>query len=134
MQSRFSSLLCLGLGAIIALPALSQLGHPAKGSWSGYWGPNADERHRVLLLLDTVNDQLSGVLNPGRNAVEIDRVDLDASTWTLTIEANMPIEDGTKRSFVVIGTLENLGSWTNRTYTGTYTHGDERGDFAVSLN
>jgi hypothetical protein len=36
--------------------------------------------------------------------------------------------------YVATGTLENLGSWTNRRYSGTYRHGDERGTFLVTLN
>jgi len=40
---------------------------------------------------------------------------------------------GTQR-YVATGVLENLGSWTNRRYSGTYTHGDESGTFMVTLN
>lgn len=126
---------CLGL----ALPAAAQVGHPAKGSWSGYWGPSEGERHRILLVMDWVthgweDNELTGMINPGRNAVEIDAIDLDLETWTLTIEADMPAAGGGTERWIATGTLENLGSWTNRTYRGTYRHGDERGTFDLSLN
>jgi hypothetical protein len=45
----------------------------------------------------------------------------------------MPVEGGSER-LVAVGTLENLGSWTNRRYTGTYRFGDETGEFAMTLN
>ena len=30
--------------------------------------------------------------------------------------------------------IDNLGSWTNRRYRGTYTHGNEKGTFDLVLN
>jgi len=124
---------CLALLAAAAMPALAQVGHPAKGSWIGYWGTSEADRNRILLLLDWENRQLVGVINPGRNAVPIARADIDYDTWTMTIEAEMPKDDGTAL-WVAEGRLENLGSWTNRRYTGTYRHGDETGRFALVLN
>lgn len=123
------------MGALLtALPALSQVGHPVKGSWSGYWGPNDDEQRRVLLLLDWENREITGLINPGRNAVTIDRAELDLNTWTLRLEAEMPKADGTVAPYVLTGQLDNLGSWNNRRYLGTYRHGDETGTFLVTLN
>ena len=125
---------CLALLAAAAMPALAQVGHPAKGSWIGYWGTSEADRNRILLLLDWENRQLVGVINPGRNAVPIARADIDYDTWTMTIEAEMPKDDGGTALWVAEGRLENLGSWTNRRYTGTYRHGDETGRFALVLN
>lgn len=118
-----------------ALPVLAQTGHPVKGTWSGYWGPNANEAHRILLQMDWVNRQIVGTINPGPRGVKIDKADLDVSNWTLTIEANMPKANGggTER-WVATGKLENLGSWTNRRYSGTYQFGGETGKFIVALN
>jgi hypothetical protein len=128
------SLLLIGLA--VALPAASQTGHPAKGSWSGYWGPDEADQRRMLLLLDWDDNEIVGTINPGRNAVEIDRGELDVSTWTLTIEADMPLERGSSQTadFVATGRIENLGSWTNRRFSGTYEFGDETGTFHLTLN
>jgi hypothetical protein len=134
MQVRISAIGALVACAALSGPVLSQAGHPAKGSWSGYWGPGPDEQHRMLLILDWSDNTLSGVINPGRNSVKIEHAELDPSTWTLTIEADMPFPDGTRGPFVATGKLENLGSWTNRRYSGTYRHGDETGEFMVTLN
>lgn len=117
-----------------AFPAIAQVGHPAKGSWSGYWGTSNDTKNRILLLLDWVDNEIVGTINPGPKAVEIGKTNLDVSTWTLTLEADMPTADGRTARFVTTGKLENLGSWTNRTYSGTYVLGTERGTFIVTLN
>lgn len=128
------SILLAGLAA--AVPAVSQVGHPAKGSWSGYWGPSESDQRRMLLLLNWEDNRVAGTINPGRNGVEIERASLDASNWTLTIEADMPAAGGSGNSerFVATGELENLGSWTNRRFEGTYRLGDETGTFSLSLN
>jgi len=121
---------------LVALPVLSQVGHPAKGSWSGYWGPDASDQRRMLLLLDWENQKITGTINPGRNGIAIERSSLDVANWTLTIEAEMPAQgsSGPAGRFVATGKLENLGSWTNRRYSGTYRLGDETGTFLLSLN
>jgi hypothetical protein len=120
----------------VAFPAVSQVGHPAKGSWSGYWGPDDNDQRRMLLLLDWEDNRISGTINPGRNGTEIDRAALDPSNWMLTIEADMPGQAGSSAPvrFVATGKLENLGSWTNRRYSGTYRMGNETGNFLLSLN
>jgi hypothetical protein len=115
----------LGLSATL----VAQTGHPAKGSWSGELKTSSAETTRIRLLIDDHNGDLMGSVNPGRNAVEMSSVVLDAPTWGLKIEAPMP--EGT---LVLDGTLSNLGSWTNRKYIGTYTLGSTSGTFEITLN
>jgi len=132
MKGRIVRLLCLVACFAVALPVFSQAGHPLKGSWSGDWG-FPGHRNRVLLLLDWDGNEITGTINPGPNAIEIDKAELDPSTWTVTIEAMVPFQGEPTRYFME-GTVENLGSWTNRTITGTWRHGDTDGDFIVTLN
>lgn len=120
--------------ALAALPSIAQVGHPAKGSWLGFWGPNDAERKRILLALDWRDRQVVGTINPGPNAVEIDNVEIDYATWTMTIEADMPLANGKTARYVATGKLDNLGSWLNRRYIGTYRHGEETGTFSLTLN
>jgi hypothetical protein len=142
MKARMVRLLCLVACFAIALPVFSQAGHPAKGSWSGDWGPStgrfADQtpphRNRILLLLDWDGNEITGTINPGPNAIEIQSAELDPSTWTLTIEAMVPVRGGNVELYRATGTLENLGSWTNRMYSGEYTHAEDTGTFSVTLN
>ena len=121
---------CLGAMA----PAHAQTGHPAKGSWLGYYGPDESDQRRLRLLLDWEGRALDGVINPGPNAVSVDSAEIDYDTWTMTLEADMPTEDGGMERLVTTGVLSNLGSWRNRRYTGTYTLGDETGEFLLILN
>ena len=135
MKRRACALASLALLTVgYSLTTLGQVGHPAKGSWIGYWGPSEDQQRRLRLLLDWENREIVGTINPGRNGIEIDRSTIDYATWTLTFEADMPLEDGTPAHLVATGVLDNLGSWTNRRYRGTYTHGDEKGTFDLVLN
>ena len=122
-------LLTLTVSTVVA-----QAGHPAKGSWSGYWGPSEAQKRRILLVLDWKNNEIVGTINPGPNAVQIDKATLDVSTWTLRLEADMPTSGGKTARYVTTGKLENLGSWNNRRYAGTYELGTEHGTFAVALN
>jgi hypothetical protein len=120
--------------AVLAIPALAQVGHPAKGSWIGYWGTSEADRNRMLLLLDWQDREIVGTINPGRNAVPVEKAEIDYETWTMRLEARMPADSGGSELWVAEGKLENLGSWTNRRYTGTYRHGEETGRFALVLN
>jgi hypothetical protein len=120
--------------AILTATAVAQVGHPAKGSWSGYWGTSDATKRRILLLLDWRDREISGTINPGPNQIPIAAAELDVATWTLRLTASMPTGDGGQAPFVATGQLTNLGSWTTRTYSGTYVFGQETGRFTVTLN
>ena len=122
------------LGALAVGTAAAQAGHPVKGSWSGYWGPSEAQKHRILMVLDWKNNEIVGTFNPGPSAVPVEKATLDVATWTLTLEAHMPTPAGEKARYVTTGKIENLGSWNNRRYSGTYEFGKEHGTFIVALN
>ena len=127
-------LLSAATALIVAMPAAGQVGHPAKGSWLGYWGADDTNRNRMLLVLDWEDQQVVGTINPGRNGAAIERATIDYDDWTMTIEARLPVDGGEPAHFVATGKLENLGSWVNRRYSGTYTHGGQSGTFSLTLN
>jgi hypothetical protein len=134
-MTRRIRMLTLALSVMsFAAGSTAQVGHPVKGSWSGYWGSSAATKRRILLLLDWRDRAIVGTVNPGPNQVPIDSATLDVDTWTLTLRAALPDPSDNKQSFVATGKLTNLGSWTNRTYSGTYEYGAERGKFTVTLN
>jgi hypothetical protein len=122
--------LCLALLA----PAFAQVGHPLKGSWLGFWGPGQKEQRRLILLMNWKDRQVTAVLNPGPKQVVASRADIDYGTWMLDVEANMPDAAGKPQKWIATGKVENLGSWTNRRYSGTYTWGKEQGKFSVTLH
>jgi len=117
----------IGLG--LSTASMAQTGHPAKGSWSGDLTPASGAPVHMRLLLNSKNGDLNGTVNPGKAGVEMSKVTLDASTWTMTI--NAPLKEG---ALTLTGTLSNLGSWTNRRYAGTYTMGTQKGKFEFILN
>jgi hypothetical protein len=125
----FALLAALAVGTVSA-----QAGHPVKGSWSGYWGTSEAQKHRILMVLDWKNNEIVGTFNPGPSGVAIEKATLDVATWTLTLEAHMPTPSGEKAPYVTTGKIENLGSWNNRRYSGTYEFGKEHGTFIVALN
>ena len=116
-----------------AVPATAQYGHPVKGSWSGDWGPNEDDRRRLLLLLDWDGGAVTGTINPGPNAVPIETATLDPATWSVHIEAQGEDGDGNAVRYVIDGELQNIGSY-NRVLSGSWTQGGVTGDFTLIRN
>ena len=115
-----------------ALPA-AQYGHPLKGTWSGDWGPTRDTRHRVLLELHWDGKAITGTINPGPNAVRLQKASADPATWTVRLEAEGPGPSGATVRYLIEGKVENLGSY-RRVLSGTWTQGTERGDFRLTRN
>jgi hypothetical protein len=134
MRAQLLRALTAAIATVTVLASSAQVGHPAKGAWSGYWGPSEAAKRRMLLVLDWRDRALTGTINPGPNAVKVDKAALDVDTWTLTLEATMPTGKGSTARFVSTGKLDNLGSWTNRIYSGTYQFGAEHGTFKLALN
>ena len=128
--------LCVLTGAVVMLAAAAataQYGHPLKGSWSGDWGPDEDNRTRLLLVFDWDGEAVTGTINPGPNPVPIATASLDPSTWTLRFEAVDEGPDGDPVRYVVEGELQNIGSY-NRVLTGSWTQGEVTGDFTLMRN
>ena len=118
---------------VIAAAAGAQYGHPLKGSWSGDWGATKEDRNRVLLELTWDGKSISGTINPGPNAVRLQKASLDPSNWTVRLMAEGKDRSGQTVLYVIEGKLENLGSY-NRVMTGTWTQGTIKGDFRVKRN
>jgi len=113
--------------------AAAQYGHPLKGSWSGDWGPAKDARNRLLLELNWDGTSITGTINPGPNAVPLQKASLDPSNWTVRFEAEARDRSGQMIRYLVEGRLENLGAY-NRVMAGSWTQGGVKGDFRVVRN
>ncbi|MCY4123127.1 MAG: hypothetical protein OXG72_19650 [Acidobacteria bacterium] len=133
MRSKLTRMAALIAVLSLTASAAAQYGHPLKGSWSGDWGPNADDRNRLLLLLDWDGTTITGTINPGPNAVPIAAATLDPATWSVRIEAEGEDANGDAVVYVIDGELQNIGSY-NRVLTGTWTQGDETGNFMLMRN
>jgi hypothetical protein len=116
--------LLLTLAAV--LPVLAQEGHPLTGSWHGAWTP-AGKRTPIMIYMKYDGKNVVGTINPGPQGVPLKTVDLDASKWTVHMEADA--KDGSH--IVVDGKLDNIGSY-NRTLAGTWTQGSNKAEFKIT--
>jgi hypothetical protein len=111
----------------IAIAAWAQEGHPLTGSWHGEWHPTPDKKVPVLIYMKWNSKAIEGTINPGRNAAPLKVANLDASNWTVHLEA----ETKDQQHIVIDGKLDNIGSY-NRTITGTWSQGDMKGDLKLT--
>jgi len=108
--------------AMYLLPASAQEGHPVKGSWIGEWQGNDINGEFVLLVLDWDGEEISGIINPGTDNINIDAAELDPQDWSVTIEAG---------DYVLEGTIEDL-ELPSRSIVGTWRHPDGRGALDIT--
>jgi hypothetical protein len=125
------------LAILLALPAAAaaQYGHPLKGSWSGERTAGT-QQIRLLLNLDWDGKQVTGVINPGPNAVTIRKVAVDSSNpsaWIVRFEAERKDASGKLVPIVVDGKLENIGAY-RRFITGTWIEGGTKSEFKLTRN
>jgi hypothetical protein len=124
-----SALVVLGMAAT----AVAQFGHPLKGSWSGDWAAGAGNRQHVVLNLNWDGKAISGVINPGANAVTLTTATLDPATWMVHFVGDGKDASGSAVHIVIDGKVENIGAF-QRFITGTWTQGSQKGTFKVTRN
>ena len=125
----FTSFLLFGASAV------AQEGHPAKGTWVGYSGPTATVQSRIVVVIDHDGKTMTGVLNPGPNAVplRVARLDITPGTpspkrgvppvlpiFEVYFEVDAKDAGGNPVAIVAEGTMHNVGL-PNRWVTGTWT-------------
>lgn len=151
MFGRSLRLFCLLSCLLVAAPALAQEGHPAKGTWVGYWGPTTTQQNRLVVVLDYDGKNLSGTVNPGPNAVPIKMARLDIvpgtpppkpgdlvgePTFKVRIEVDGKDVKGNPITIVADGTMEQVGL-PIRMLAGTWTQTSggktEKGQFRIRL-
>ena len=117
----------------VAVTASAQFGHPLKGSWSGDWGTSNSNRQHVVLNLNWDGKAISGVINPGANAVTLTTATLDPSTWMVHFVGDGKDTSGASVHIVIDGKVENIGAF-QRFITGTWTQGSQKGTFKITRN
>jgi hypothetical protein len=120
---------------LFAAPALAQEGHPAKGTWLGHWGPTSTVQSRIVVVIDHDGKTMSGVFNPGPNAVPLKVARLDITPGTPSSKQGVPdilpifevyfevdAKDATGNPVAIVaeGTIHNVGL-PNRWIAGTWT-------------
>ena len=114
----------------LAAGAIAQEGHPLTGTWSGDWGPSTAQRNHLTLVMSWDGKNISGVLNPGDNAVQIPSIFLDVTNWTVRIEADAKDQSGKAVHIAAEGKLDDIGSY-HRKLSGSWTQGTTKGDFRL---
>src|SRR5437868_4097374 len=93
----------------VAATASAQFGHPLKGSWSGEWAAGASRTH-VVLNMNWDGKAITGVINPGPNAVTLSKATLDPATWMVHLEGDGKDQSGATVHYLVDGKMENIGA------------------------
>ena len=131
MRSKILALFILLAFLMTAAAALAQEGHPLKGSWIGDWGPNRNDRNQITIVMDWDGKQITGMVNPGPEAVQIQKATLDSKGWVVHFEVDAKNAAGQPVHYVVDGKIENLGLY-NRSIGGTWGHDNVKGDFKIT--
>jgi hypothetical protein len=121
MRFTVKNALCVALAAGMLSTASAQEGHPIKGSWIGEWQGNEALGESILLVLNWDGENITGVINPGTDNLEIDNATLNADDWSVTLEA-----DG----YVLEGKFARL-ELPNRSIAGTWSNGGNSGSFEI---
>ena len=117
----------------VSVPVSAQFGHPLKGTWTGEWSPSAGKQSHVVVEMNWDGKTITGKVNPGPNGVALSKATLDASAWTVHLEADGKDAAGQAVHYVVDGKLENIGS-SNRVISGTWTEGGTKGAVKLMRN
>ena len=144
MPARAFRLICLMSLLLASTSVLAQEGHPVKGTWVGHWGPTLTVQSRIVLVIDHDGRTMSGVYQPGPNAVPLKVARLDItpgkpavgvargnSGQAPQIPAVLPIfkvhfeidakdAKGNPVAIIAEGTMNNV-ALPNRSITGTWT-------------
>ena len=131
MRAKALFLICFLICLVIAVSAFAQEGHPLKGTWLGDWGPSKTDRNQVTILMDWDGKQISGQINPGPGAIPITKATLEPKGWLVHLEADAKDNAGKPVHYVIDGKIEDLGS-LRRYIVGTWTQGNQKGDFKIT--
>lgn len=150
MSKRLLRLICLLSGLLLAASTFAQEGHPVRGTWVGDWGPSPTQRYHLVVFMDYDGKNISGVVNPGPNAIPITLARLDITpggppagrgepppalpVFKVHIEASAKNAKGGPITIVGDGTIQNL-ALPNRALAGVWSQTSggktEKGEFNI---
>ena len=133
MNRKIVSVISLIACVLLAVTAFAQGGaapDPLSGTWSGDWGPSAQDRNQVNVDLKFDGKTLTGIvksIQPSRPDVTISNSSFDAATKTVKMEAEARNPRGGQAvKYVIQGKLEGT------TMTGSWNHDGRTGDFKLT--
>ena len=121
-----SCLMCLSLA--VPLLALQRGSDAISGTWSGDWGPNANDRNTVNVTLKLDGKNITGTvqsINYKRPDVMIQKGTFDPASGTIHMEADAQGRGGTVH-YVIEGKV------MNGMMSGSWDHGTVKGDFKLT--
>ncbi len=121
-------LVCLAVCLAIAASAFGQTAgsDPLSGTWTGDWGPSPDHRNQVTVELKWDGKNLTGTVNPGPNAVEMQKATFDPKEGAVHFEADAKNRRGDTVHYIVDGKAEK------GVMTGSWSHDNRKGDFKIT--
>jgi hypothetical protein len=127
MRVKIVHLVCLTVCLVMTAAALGQKAGAdlLSGTWTGDWGPSPEDRNQVTLELKWSDQNLTGTVNPGPNAVEIQKTTFDPKTGAVHFEADAKSRRGTSIHYIIDGKVEK------NTMTGSWSHDNRKGDFKI---
>jgi len=127
---RFAVWFAVSLAAL-SLTLWAQEGHPLVGSWHGTWGPNAKDRTDVTVIFNWDGTNITGIVNPGLDAMKFQNASLDPGSWTIHFETDGKDRACSKVHIAVEGKIQDITNvW--RSIVGTWTQGSVKGDFKIT--
>jgi hypothetical protein len=128
MRVKTISLICLAACLVIVAAAFArQAGvDPLSGTWTGDWGPSPEDRNQVTVELKWDGKKLTGTVNPGPNAVELQKTTFDPKTDAVHFECDTKNRRGNPIHYVIDGKVDK------GTMTGSWSHDNRKGDFKIT--
>ena len=114
----------------LAVGAWAQEGHPLAGTWHGSWTAGGKQMP-VVLYMQWESRRISGMINPGPDAVHLSVATLDPSDWSVHLEAEGKDASGKAVPIEIDGKIDEIGSY-NRTLSGTWMEGAQKGEFKLT--
>ena len=122
----------IALALVFSVILAAQEGHPLAGTWRGEWGPNAKQRHDVTFVMEYDGQNVVGVINPGFESMKLQKVTLDPATWTVRFETETKDASGKAVPVVITAKFDDV-TFRHRSLVGTWTQGNSKGDFKITL-
>jgi hypothetical protein len=90
-------------------------------TWHGEWKGAGKQVNRVVVFMAWDGKNITGMINPGPSAVRLKSATLQPKGWMVHLEGD---------SIVIDGAINDIGSY-NRTITGTWTQGQNKGELKL---
>ena len=79
----FVSLIFVILMGLVQTASAQRSADPLTGTWKGDWGPSPTDRNAVILVLKWDGKTLTGTVNPGPDAIAIEKASFDPKSMTI---------------------------------------------------